>query len=91
MTTLQLSIHLLNFIAPSVFLALLLPLFSKFISSKKPLALGYYGKFAIIFVVCLLLQLAGLWLFGRDGKLVTYGLMVLAAGACLWSFGRGWK
>ena len=37
----------------------------------------------------LLAQLAGLGFFGRDGKMATYALLVLAAAVALWWVGFG--
>ena len=35
--------------------------------------------------------LAGLWLLGRDGKVLTYAALVLATASCQWLLQRGWK
>ena len=34
---------------------------------------------------------AGLVLWGRDGKMLTYGALVLAGGSCQWWLQRGWR
>ena len=34
---------------------------------------------------------AGLLLWGRDGKMLTYAALVVATASCQWVLGRGWK
>ena len=70
--------HLLNFAAPAMVLACLIPGMAAVLMRKRPAAPGFPGQVAIIFIVCLACQLAGLWLFGVDGKMVTYAALVLA-------------
>jgi hypothetical protein len=38
--------------------------------------------------VCLLVLLGGLWFFGRDGKMATYVVLVLASGSSQWLLSR---
>ena len=33
----------------------------------------------------------GLWVFGVDGKMATYGACVLVAAALQWVLARGWR
>ena len=95
MTALNLINQLLNFIAPAacvaVMVVLLGRLFSRFLRSKRPLALSLPAQLAIVFVVSLLLLTAGLVLFGRDGKMATYALLAVGAASCQWVLLRGWK
>ena len=95
MTAYLLTDHLLNFIAPAAALALLLVLssrlFSRFLTSKQPLAQSKWAQAAIIFIVNVVVLIAGLVLFGNDGKMATYAAMVLASAACQWVLWRGWQ
>ena len=95
MTAYLLTNHLLNFIAPAAFVALVLVLlagvFSRFSRSKRPPAPGLWTQAAIIFIVNLLVLIAGLVFFGNDAKMLTYAALVLAAAACQWALWRGWK
>ena len=95
MTAYLLTDHLLNFIAPAAFVALVLVLlarvFSGFFRSKRPLAPGLWAEVAIIFIVNLLVLIAGLVVFGHDAKMLTYAALVLAAAGCQWVLWRGWK
>ena len=95
MTALNLTNQLLNFMAPAAFLALFVVFmarpFARFFRSKKPLALSLFAQTAIIFVASVLLLLAGLVVFGRDGKMASYALMALGAATCHWLLQRGWR
>jgi len=95
MTALSLINQLLNFMAPAAFVALavvlLARMFSRVFMSKRPLALSLPAQTAIVFVASLLLLLAGLVLFGRDGKMASYALLAVGAATCQWFLLRGWK
>lgn len=95
MTALNLTNQLLNFMAPAAFVALLLVLLTRvtprFFTSKRSKAPTLFVQAAIIFIANLLLLLAGLLLFGRDGKMASYALMALGAATCQWLLLRGWK
>jgi hypothetical protein len=73
----DLALHLLNFIAPALFIAVLMPLAARIFMKKKSAALAWRTQAAINFVVGLLLLTAGLWFFGQDGKMATYAALVL--------------
>ena len=95
MTALNLINQLLNFIAPAACVALLVVLlarlFSGFLQAKMTEARTLWVQFAIVFVAGVLLLLAGLLLFGRDGKMATYALLAVGAATCQWLLLRGWK
>ena len=95
MTAYLLADHLLNFIAPAAFVAWMLVLlarvFSRFFRSKRPLAPGLWVQVAIVFIVNLLVLIAGLVIFGHDAKMLSYAALVLAASVCQWVMWRSWK
>ena len=95
MTAYLLTNHLLNFIVPAASVALLLVLLSRLsfglFKSKRPLALSWWAQVAIIFIVSAGILTAGLLIFGRDGKMMTYAALVLGAALCQWVLVRGWK
>ena len=95
MTAYLLTNHLLNFIAPAAFVALLLVLLSRlsfgFFKTKKPVAQSWWAQAAIIFIVGVGILAVGLVVFGRDGKMVTYAALVLGAALCQWILVRGWR
>jgi hypothetical protein len=95
MTAYLLTNHLLNFIAPAACVALLLVLMSRLgfglFKSKQPLAEAWWAQAAIIFIVGVAILAAGLLVFGRDGKMMTYAALVLGAAGCQWILIRGWR
>ena len=86
MTAYLLIEHLVNFMAPALFVALGLVLAARlaghFFRSKRPLAPSLSAQVAIIFIVNILILLAGLVVFGSDGKMLTYAALVLGAALC---------
>ena len=95
MTALNLTNQLLNFMAPAAFVALVVVLLarivSRFFKSKKPLAPSLWTQLAIVFIASVLLLVAGLVVFGRDGRMASYALLALGAATCQWVLLRGWK
>jgi len=95
MTAFNLINQLLNFMAPAAFVAFLLVLFvrllSGFFSSKRPVAQSWWAQAAIVFIAGVVCLLAGLVLFGRDGKVASYALLAVGAATCQWLLLRGGK
>ena len=76
--------HLLNFVAPALALAAVLACLAPVFMKNKALAHSRTMQFAINFVVGVLALLAGLVLFGRDGKMASYAALVLAMASSQW-------
>lgn len=95
MTAYLLINHLLNFVAPAAMLALLLValsrLFSLFFKSNRPLVHAWWAQVAINFIVGVGVLAAGLLLLGRDGKMLTYVVLMLATATGQWWQLGGWK
>jgi hypothetical protein len=91
MSPLALSLHLLNFIAPAVFMALVLPWVGRLVFRKAAFRHNWWTQSAIIFGVAASVLIAGLLWFGHDGKMATYaalvGLPAVAQGVLL----RAWR
>jgi hypothetical protein len=83
--------HLLNFAAPALALALLLPLAARFLMSKNPKPLAWWLQVAINFVACSVALLASLWWWGADGKMAGYAALVLVGASSQWLVSRGWR
>ena len=77
-------VHLLNFAAPALFIALLMALLARILVTKQAVALVWYAQAAINLVVFLFLMLAGLWYFGRDGTIASYTAMVFGCATSQW-------
>ncbi len=91
MSLLDILLHLLNFSAPALVMALLLPLTARFFIKKQAPALAWWAQVAINFIVGVAALLAGLWLWSRDGKMAAYALLVLALATSQWLLSRGWR
>lgn len=82
--------HLLNFMAPAAFVALALVLCGRLFGANGR-ALAGWRQFTAVFAVGLVVLAGGLALWGRDGKMLTYAALVVAAATCQWLLVRGWK
>lgn len=83
--------HAINFVAPALWLALCLPLLSRFFMKKRPVAHTLKAQAAIHFIVGVVALLLGLALFGRDGKMLTYLALVLSGATSQWVMFKGWR
>ncbi|NMM75627.1 hypothetical protein B2J86_03680 [Acidovorax sp. SRB_14] len=83
--------HLLNFLAPAAALSVLLWLGSRVFWRKMPVTQAWWAQIAINFILGSGVLLAGLWAFGRDGKMLTYAALVLVCASCQWCFLRAWR
>jgi Mg2+/Co2+ transporter CorB len=77
MATLDLFNHLINFLAPALAVGVVLALVGPWFMKKSPSAPGLFAQSAINFVAGALALGAGLWFFGNDGKMASYGAMVV--------------
>ncbi len=95
MTAYLLLNHLLNFMAPAMVVALLLVtlarLFFGFFWSKQAVVQSPWSQLAINFIIGVAVLVAGLVLFGHDGKMLTYLALVLATAASQWCLMGGWR
>ena len=91
MGPLDLLIHVLNFVAPALWLAAVVTLVARVFIGKQPPARTLFGQGAINFIVSLTALLLGLWFFGRDGKMATYTAMALLCATSQWCQLRGWR
>ena len=71
--------------------ALVLVLGGGLIGSRSPLALAWWLRLGIVFAVGVAVLAAGLVVWGRDGKMLTYAALVVVCATCQWILVRGWK
>ena len=79
--------HLLNFLAPALWLALLMPGLARLLW-RQPVRLKLGEQVGIQLVAGILVLIAGLVLLGRDGAMLTYAVLVGVAGATQWVMQR---
>lgn len=87
----DLLLHGLNFVAPALFVGAGLAIVAQYAMKKTAHGPGLIAQAAINFIVGVVLLLAGLWFFGRDGKMVTYAVLFVGLSVCQWLSGRHWR
>ncbi|WP_296276295.1 hypothetical protein [Rhodoferax sp.] len=81
--------HVVNFAAPALWLALLLPWAVRFLPGKKAPVFSLPAQFARIFLAGLVVLALGLALLGQDGKMMTYLALVVTAASAQWFMRKG--
>jgi len=81
--------HVLNFFAPAVGMGLIVPTLAKLLWRRQLAGVRWTRLAAWVAAASAAVLLVGLIVFGRDGKMATYGAMVLACALTLWWFGFG--
>lgn len=82
--------HLLNFVAPAAFVALALALGGRLVA--RPSAAPRWWVLALLlFLLGTAVLAAGLWWFGRDGKMATYAALVVVCATGHWALVRAWR
>jgi hypothetical protein len=89
MGPLDLLLHFAGFAAPAAFLAVVLPWAGRLVLPRSASPVGVQA--AWILVAGLAVLAGGLWYFGRDGKMLTYAALVLAAATTQWLCTRAWR
>ena len=84
MTFLALIGHLLNFVAPAAVVALLLWGLPRLWPRSRKSRWAARRELPVLFALGVAVLLAGLIVFGRDGKMLSYASLVLAQGSLVW-------
>ena len=79
--------HLLNFLAPAVGVALISASLAKLLWRRELAAVSWRRLAGWSMVAGLLALLAGLLVFGRDGRIASYGALIAASALALWWVG----
>jgi len=79
--------HLLNFFGPALGLGLIAPALAKLLWFRALQGVGWARLAVRVFAACAAVAIAGLVVFGHDGKMATYAAMVGVCGLTLWWFG----
>jgi len=83
--------HLLNFMLPAAVVGLLVAAVAPWFVKKAGPHHSWLRQGAINFVACLAALLGGLVVFGHDGKMATYAVMVMACGTSQWVAAKAWR
>ena len=83
--------HLLNFIAPAFFVALLLALLARWLVGARGKAVGLGRQLLVNTAAGVLVLAAGLVVGARDGRIGTYAALVVVCGTVQWVLLRGWR
>jgi len=76
--------HLLNLFGPPLGLALIAPGLAKLLWRRELAKVPWQALAGWVAGVCAAVQLGGLLLLGRDGRMATYAALVLACTGALW-------
>lgn len=77
--------HLMNFIAPAVFVGALSAAGAKLVWARELRGRSWLQLLGWAAVPAVLVAVAGLLVAGRDGRMTTYVAMVVAAAVGLWT------
>ena len=91
MGLLDLSIHLLSFVAPAFVLAVLVAFGGRLVLPRNTRPQRWWAPVLLNFLAGAAVLFAGLVLFGRDGKMLTYAAMVVAVATAQWLASRSWR
>jgi hypothetical protein len=91
MGPLDLTLHFLNFVAPALWVAGITVLATRILMRKQSKVRVWWLQLAINSIAGMAVLGAGLVLFGRDGKMLTYAGMVLAMATTQWAVLKGWQ
>lgn len=80
--------HATNFLAPALWMALLMPLGARLILGNRSSAHSLKGVIALHFIVGCIVLAGGLVVFGQDGKMLTYLALVLTVASSQWFLSR---
>jgi len=83
--------HLLNFIAPALVVGLLVAAMAPVLMKKSRPHHSWLIQSAINSGANLLVLLAGMLIFGHDGKMATYAAMVITCASSQWISGKAWR
>ena len=89
MDLLDLLDHLLNFVAPAAFVALVLVLVGRYVGGRRAGVPGWWAQWALTFVAGVLVLAVGLLVSGHDGMMATYAALVAVCGTVQWLAMRG--
>lgn len=91
MSSVDFALHLLGFSAPALVVAVLVAGAGRLVLPAAARGPGWLASVLLNFAAGFAVLAAGLWWFGRDGKMATYAALVLVVASTQWLAGRGWR
>ena len=91
MGPIDLFLHLGGFIAPALALGLLLAGAGPRLPGGQWLKYRFWVRAGLLTLAGVLALGAGLLAFGRDGKMASYGLLLVAVATTQWLMAQGWR
>ena len=91
MDSLSLIVHLVNFLAPAVFMAAWMGVLTRLLWRHKPSLVKPWQQFVLNSLAGMVVLIGGLVLGGQDGKMLTYSLLVVVCASLQWLFFRSWR
>ena len=84
MDAIDLLFHLTNFALPALIVGFSLPWLYRLTPMGRKIGGGWWRQAGANALAGLLVLMAGLWIWGQDGKLLTYLAMVVACASSQW-------
>lgn len=85
------AVHLLSFALPAFAVGVFTALGARWLLRGEMRRRAWWVPALLNVLAGLAVLLAGLAVFGRDGKMATYAALVVAVGTVQWLYGRGWR
>jgi Na+/H+ antiporter NhaA len=79
--------HLMNFVGPAIGVALLSTTLAKLWWRRELATVSWHRMASVATIAGTLSLVIGLIVFGRDGKMATYSVLVVASALALWWIG----
>ena len=83
--------HLIGFVAPAFALSVLVALAARLLWAGRPMGDSWWVPVTVNFITGSAALGAGLWLWGRDGKMATYAALVAVVATGQWIMSRAWR
>lgn len=91
MSALDFLNHLSGFVAPALFIALVLAGGARLVWRKKTHLLPWYHMASVNALLGILVLALGLVLGGQDARMATYVALLGVQGTCQWLMSGGWR
>lgn len=91
MDFLDILFHAINFTIPAAFMATVMTSLAPWVLRRRDSGVLWRWQWLLQFVLGCAVLLLGLWVFGRDGKVLAYGGLALAATVAQWGFSGAWR